>query len=88
MSCGSADSRNVSNDSMEGDKRKNFPIGSFILLHGQEDHHLINRNAAVYLHSLAKIFLHKSVTCVPSIKKSPFLENGKIPSGDGQKFEN
>lgn len=89
-SCGNAESRNVSNDSMEDDRRKNFPIGSFILLHRQKDHHLINRNAAVYLHTLAKIFLHKSVTSVPSIKKKkrPFLENGKIPSRDGQKFEN
>lgn len=50
------------------DRRKNFPIGSFILLHGQKDHHLINRNAAVYLHTLAKIFL-PTLTSVLSIKK-------------------
>lgn len=81
------DFRNVSNDSMEGDRRKNFPIGSFILLHGQKDHHLINRNAAVYLHTLAKIFL-PTLTSVLSIKKKSLLENGKTPLRDSQKFEN
>ena len=90
LSYGSADSRSVPNDSVDGDTRKNFSNGSFILLHRQTDHNLINRNAAVYLHTLAKIFLYESVTSVPSIKRSLFREwkNSFSSSRDSRKFEN
>lgn len=58
-----------SNEIVYGDVSKHFASGSLILLCGSTDHHFINRKAAVYLHTVAKIFWHNSVTSVQFIEK-------------------
>ena len=58
-----------SDEIVYGDVSKHFLSGSLILLRGSTDHHFINRHAAVYLHTVAKIFLHNSVISVQFIEK-------------------
>lgn len=76
-----AGSTDIPDEVTWGHVSRHFPNGCFILLRGPTDQHLINRKAAVYLHTRAEIALRYSVTTVQSTdQQSRFQRVEKIAS--------